>query len=262
MSDSKQEPQFASRPWFLNKWLLRILAALFAILLVLAVSAWYVYQSAQVVPEYYEALLDQPMEVLDEAGDQFETEILELQNSAIELGEWQAVFTQDQINGWLASDLPQKFPNSLPREITQPRVALNLDELKIIFRYDSPKLTGIVEASGDAFCTEELNQIAVRIKHIRSGVLTLPIASWTKQIGNILIKNGCPTQWTEQDGDTIALIELPLDVSEQEDQKLVIESIEVLDGKVVLQGVTLNPEDLGAYQQSRQSEPSKTITHR
>jgi len=246
------------RSGFVSRWLVRL--GLFLCLLAITVGGvcWYVYRAAQVVPDYYQALLEQPETEMDEAGDQFETELLELQNSAIELGNWQAAFSQDQINGWLSTDLPQKFPDTLPPTITNPRVSLKKDELMILFRFDSPKLSGIVECSGDLFCTEEVNQVAVRIKYIRSGVLSLPITKWTDDITKIFKSKGLETQWVEDNGDPMVLVNLASRVSNDSDQTIVIESLEILKGKVVLQGVTVEPEDKKAYDQARLSIPLNT----
>lgn len=238
-----------------KRWILRTLLALGILTGSGAAFAWYVYQSAQIVPEYYQTLLEQPIEQLDAAGDAFESQVLELQNKVIETGDWQADFTQDQINGWLASDMPQKFPNSIPANVTQPRVSLDNNELKLVFRFESKRFSGIVEVSGDAYCTETLNQIAIRINFIKSGLISLPIEPWTERISTTMQKNNFPISWTEIDGDTIALISLPQKMSEQSDQKRIIESIEILDGQISLKGITLNPEDVEAYQASNKVLP-------
>lgn len=252
VNQAEQKPAGSSP---IKRWIFRSLIVAGLLLGVVAALAWYVYQSAQVVPDYYQALLEQPIEQLDAAGDAFESQVLELQNNVIETGEWQASFTQDQINGWLASDLPQKFPNSIPSNVSQPRVALEQDELKLVFRCESSRFSGIVEVSGDAFCTETLNQIAVRINFVKSGLVSLPIAPWAERISEAMRRNNLPITWTEIEGDSIALISLPEKLSDDTDQKRIIESIEILDGRVSLKGITLNPDDLEAYQASNDAIP-------
>lgn len=247
------------RPNYILRWFFRLSFLSMIIFAGLAAFAWYAYQRAQVVPDYYQELLKQPIEQLAAAGNEFEIEVLELQNSAIETGEWQAKFSQDQINGWLVSDLPKKFPNSIPSSVTQPRVSLDDDELKFIFRFESQRFSGIVEASGDAYCTENLNEIAIRLNHIKSGLISLPIRPWTEKISKVMEKNDFPFRWTESDGDMIALITLPHRLSDQKDQKRIIESIEILDGQLQLHGITLAPEDLESYRDrnaKRIAEPS------
>ena len=242
---------------FLTRWLVRIGVVLLLVALALGGVCWYVYRAAQVIPDYYQAILEQPKTELDVAGDQFESELLELKNSAVELGTWQAVFGQDQINGWLGYDLPQKFPDSLPPSITNPRVLLKQDELRIVFRYESEQLTGIVECCCDLFCTQEINEIAMRIKFIRSGVLNLPIQNWSDEITKIFQANGLQTQWFEEEGDPMVLVRLPTLVNEDSEQRIVIESLDLLDGKVVLQGVTMDEMEFGDYEVSRLADPKE-----
>lgn len=237
-----------------KRWLLRLTMVAGLLGIGIVGFGWYAYRSAQVIPEYYERLLEQPIEDLMVAGDEFETEVLELQNVAIETGEWEAAFSQDQINGWLASDLPEKFPKSLPSSISNPRVALGDDELKLVFQFETKGFRGVVEACGDAYCTQELNQIAIKIKHIRSGVVSMPVAAWTDRISKVMRRNDCPVQWTEENGETIALVGMPRKLSDHPQQKRIIESVEVLDNRLVLKGVTLDPGDLDAYRAARQED--------
>ena len=240
---------------FLTRWLVRIGLVLFLIVLVLGGLVWYAYQAAQKLPDYYQAILEQPESEMDIAGDQFETEMLELQNSAIELGTWQAIFSQDQINGWLGYDLPNKFPDSLPAAITDPRVMLRTDEMRIVFRFESKRLTGIVECCGDLFCTQNVNQIALQIKFIRSGVLNLPIANWTDEITKIFRANGLETEWVEEDGKATVLFTMPTHVKKNSTKRLVIEAVEFLENEVALKGVTMDASELKAYEESRRANP-------
>ena len=113
----------SSSGWFGRLIKLTIKISLVLILLI-AGLLWYTYRSTQSVPEFYQSVLEQDTAQLDRAGDQFESNILEMQNASRREGKWQVVFTQDEINGWLAADLPEKFPNALPPFISDPRVSI------------------------------------------------------------------------------------------------------------------------------------------
>jgi hypothetical protein len=82
------------------------------------------YRATQHVPAFYQAaLVERPVEQ-KAAADQLERQVLELHNEARKPGRWEARFSQDQINGWLAADLPVKFPGALPEGVSAPRVAI------------------------------------------------------------------------------------------------------------------------------------------
>ena len=45
-----------------------------------------------------------------------------LNNHLRRMGGWEAHFTDQQVNGWLAVDVPKNHPDLLPPEISHPRV--------------------------------------------------------------------------------------------------------------------------------------------
>ena len=89
------------------------------------------YRATQHVPEFYQAALAEPPVEQKAAADQLERQVLELHNEARQPGRWEARFSQEHINGWLAADLPVKFPGACPTVFPRPawpssRAACNL----------------------------------------------------------------------------------------------------------------------------------------
>ena len=103
------------------------------VLIVVGGVAWYAYRSTQNIPEFYQSALTTPPDLLDQQGQEFESRIFDLQHESHDRGEWQAVFTEGQVNGWLATDLPEKFPDAIPPQIAHPRIRIMDDELEIAF---------------------------------------------------------------------------------------------------------------------------------
>ncbi len=208
-------------------------------MIVIGLLGWYIYNSAQRAPEFYQTAITLPPDELENEGKQFEARVFELQNSAYEKGRWQATFTELQVNGWLSSDLPEKFPDVIPRGMSNPRIAIENDVIKLAFKFNSRRLKGYVVAKCDAFCCEEQNQVAIRIRSAKAGVAPLPISVCADSITRALRKTGTTTTWTEIDGDPVALITLPDDLTNNEDRRIELESIQLQDGKMVLSGVTV-----------------------
>ena len=230
-------PASPLRRWF--RFLLRLITM---VIVVLGIGIWMVYYSAQKEPEFYQAalLVDEQEEA--EQGDVFEKNVLDLQNDARLNREWRAVFTEAQINGWLASDFPAKFPNTLPRQVSDPRVGIDEDVLRIAFRFNSRRLKGIVQAEVDAFCTEVPGQIAIRIKKVGSGLVPIPVNSIADRISNSLRRLGADVQWIEIERDPVALIGLPPDKVRLGDKLIELESIQLLENELVLTGKSLDGE--------------------
>jgi hypothetical protein len=214
------------------------LAVAVALAIVLAVSLWGVYQASQQVPQFYEQALAAPPETQVAAGQALERQAASLNNQVRRPGRWEARFTQDQINGWLAVDLPKKFPGSLPRGVTDPRVAVSPDEIQLAVKWQQGNTSAVLSAAGDVYLTEEPNQIAVRVVAVRAGALPVPLARFLDEIAERAASSGLPLEWTEIEGDPVALIKLPLDREEFRGKQLLVEELRLEEGAIVVAGKT------------------------
>jgi hypothetical protein len=222
----------------LRKLVWRAAQAVAILVLLLMAAAGVVYYSAQQLPDFYETALAVTPDLEQQAGDQFETEVLELQNTARETGHWQASFSEEEINGWLASDLPEKFPNVFPRSVSKPRVRISSDEIKLAFQVMSRRLKGVVVVTADLFCTTEGNQVAIRIKSAKTGIIPLPLGPWLDEFARSLRAAGIAIQWTENEGETVAVISLPPKLMRLDNQFIVLQTIQMQPEKVTVAGTT------------------------
>src|SRR6185369_763044 len=94
------------------------------------------YAARQVRPFYEEALQIKP-EVLERESRELESRATALYSDVKQVGHWQALFTAEQINGWLATQLAENAKNDLPTNIRDPRVAIARDVLTLGFRTTS-----------------------------------------------------------------------------------------------------------------------------
>ena len=117
-----QEPVKPLRRSRLWRFVWRVIYFLVFVLISLAVGVYFLYRSTQFPPAFYQLSLDVDEEISAVEGDEFEVRILNLQNDARSNEQWQAIFTEAQINGWIASDVPEKFPDLLPDAVLEPRV--------------------------------------------------------------------------------------------------------------------------------------------
>ena len=223
--------------------LVRLAIRIFLITAVLiGIAAWLIYSSAQKEPLFYQEALSVSDDVHKQQGDLFEKRILDLQNEARTQQDWQMEFTEDQINGWLASDFPEKFPDALPRGVSAPRLVIGEHEATIVFRFRSNRLSGIVQAKADVFCTDSKNQIGVQIKRVHCGVIPIPIDSIADRLTWSLRRLGMKVGWTELDSKPVALIDLPSDKIRLGDRKILIEAIELQDKTLFLVGQSVSDE--------------------
>ena len=209
-----------------------------------AVSLVSMYRASRHVPEFYERALAAKPEVQKAAGQKFEQQALALHNQVRHEGRWEARFTQDEINGWLAAELPVKFPKALPRGVSDPRIALDGTQVQLAVRYERGDTKAVVSLSGQVQLTEAPNELAVRIDSVRAGALPLPLAQFKEDIARRASRAGVPLRWTETEGVPVALLRLPLDPREFRGKHLVVEELTLTPGELIVAGRTeLPPED-------------------
>ncbi|MEX2176177.1 MAG: hypothetical protein WD872_17580 [Pirellulaceae bacterium] len=231
----------------------RILRAGVVVLIVttaaVAVFLTAAYRATQDVPEFYErALAKRPVEQ-KAAADQLERKVLQLHNEIRRSGRWEARFSQEQINGWLAADLPEKFPGALPSGVSEPRVAIAPDKMQLAIRYRQRDVNTVLSLSGDAYLTDRPNEVAIHIQHVRAGAFPVPLGQFLEKIALRATDAGLPLRWSEQeDGDPVALITLPLDREEFRGKQLQVENLEICEGEIVVSGRTDEPATKTAQQ--------------
>jgi hypothetical protein len=190
------------------------------------------------VPGFYAQAVAIPTAAQQEAGESLERNVLALHNEFHGTVAWSAVFTDDQINGWLAADLPEKFPQLLPPEIQDPRVAFWPNQMQLAGRFSSRQLTSIVSVSLEVRLADEPNTLAVRILGARAGLIPLPLKQFLDQITAAAQRIDLSLRWAQVDGDPVALITIgelgPLD----DGKRPLLEHVEVRDGELYLAGRT------------------------
>lgn len=218
---------------------LRISGYLGLVLLALAsVGTLGLYQASQQVPEFYaQALTIEPAKQAA-AGDALEREALELNNQVRQEGQWVARFTAEQINGWLADDMPEKFPRMLPEGVSAPRVAIDEGLAQVACRYDQGGFSTVVVLGIEPYLTEEPNVVAVRIRHVRAGQIPIPLGKFIDEISERAARSGLPLTWSELEGDPVALVTVPEQIEELKNRRLKLETIALLPGELLLSGRT------------------------
>jgi hypothetical protein len=227
-------PHKPSKP----RW--RRMAGVAAVLLVVALAAtlFIVYRASRHVPQFYVQALAADPAVQRSAGDELERRALELHNDVQHAGDWEAVFTQEQINGWLAVDLIEKFPDLLPPEAKDPRVEITPQEIRLACRYQDGNIETVISLAVTASMSEEPNTIAVRIKRVRAGALPVPFKQFLEDITQASRESGLDLRWLQSEGDPVALVRLPTENTELPDRTLHLKRFELREGEAYLSGET------------------------
>ena len=210
-----------------------LFASCLVVALLGAACAW-AYLASREVPHFYTAALAQPSTSAHEASDQLIREAAALVSDLRKSGRWQALFTTEQINGWLADDLLKNHPTLLPPTVSEPRVAIVDNQLMLGFRWQQPRWNVVVSLAADVYLREP-NVVAVRIRKVRAGGLPLPLKNLLNDL--IAAGRGLDLQIDEQqiEGDPLLLITPPQD-GEFGDLLVQLESLELYDGQLYVAG--------------------------
>jgi hypothetical protein len=216
----------------------RLLIAALLLIALSGLSLLAVVQASRRVPDFYTRALAAPVAAQAEEGDQFERAALDLHNQLRHIGRWEACLTQEQVNGWLAIDLPAKFPHLLPSGLSEPRIAIDGGVLRIAIRYQRGGIDTVLSVSGEAYLTAQPNEIAVRLDQARAGSVPIPLTRFLDEIAEQAARANIPLRWTEVGGAPVALIRPPLEASDGGHRHVVLDRLQLDRGQLVLAGRT------------------------
>ncbi|NLF71571.1 MAG: hypothetical protein GX575_21265 [Candidatus Anammoximicrobium sp.] len=205
-----------------------------------AAAALVLYRGTQHVPEFYAQTLTAsfPAAQQTQVGDDFERQALELHNRSTKPGRWQAEFTDEQINAWLATILPRNHPRSLPAEIHDPRIKIADQEVQIAWRYQSGRFQTVMSFSSRVYLTDKPNQLALRLHGVRAGWVPLPLDRLLQRVSEAARQNGVDLLWSQEDGDPVAVIQVPTRLERYPGREIHLETLELQPGRLRLAGST------------------------
>jgi len=210
------------------------------LLVILATTAFVLYRGTQHVPEFYAQALAPTLPPAEQVklGDEFERETLELHNHATQIGRWEATFTDDEVNAWLANQLPQNYPRALPPGVGSPRVQISPALVQVACRYEGEPFQAVISLAAEVHLTDKPNQVAIRVRSIRAGWVPLPLKQFLDTVTEAARRNGLELVWSQTDGDPVALFQIPSRHAQYQYREIRIDTIEVQDGKLRLGGHT------------------------
>jgi hypothetical protein len=196
-----------------------------------SVAAW----AWRYEPAFYRAAIVVDDDEQREASDEMLSQAAALASAAQKQDQWSASFTDDQINGWLAVDLPENYPALLPAEISQPRIHLGLGRATIACRYNEGNTATVVSIELEAYMADP-STLALRICDMRAGAIPLPLGTILEGLSQVATSAEWPLRWTKAKGQPVALI--PLSALGGDKAGFELESLELRDGAIYLAGRT------------------------
>jgi len=204
-------------------------------LLLVAVALLALYQTTQHVPRFYRAALAADADEHQPACDRMLRRISSLSNDLRNGRPWQLVLGAEEINGWLAVDLPRNHPTALPPGTEAPRVAISGNQLQVAFKARWRSFTTVVSLVLEPYLAKP-DVLAVRVCRVRAGGLPVPLGQILDNFSDTVHQSGLKLQWRQTDGDPVALISLVARNTQR--AQVHLEKFQLADGKMMFAGTS------------------------
>ena len=183
-------------------------------------------------PDFYRAASAIPKARRQAEARRFVAQSLQLRNDIANEPRWEAAFTDEEVNSWLAEDLVTHFADQIPAGVSEPRVAFEMDRLTLAFQLDQGPVRSVVWVVAKARVPEE-NQLALTIEKIRAGAVPIPAEKLLDRITETARSHGLEVRW-ERDGHLpVAIVKYTPDLRRRD---IVLERLMLLNGQIRLGG--------------------------
>jgi len=212
-----------------SKRLVLFAAGILGILILVPLTLW-VGLTRQ--PDFYVRQVEIPPEVRRHDAKKFVAHGMRLRNAIMNEPRWEAAFSDQEVNSWLAEDLVTHFADQIPQGVHEPRVVFEPNRATFAFQLDQGPMRSVVWVVVSARMAEQ-NVLALTIEKIRAGVVPISAETFLEPITEHARARGLDIRW-EQDGDLpVALIRYDPNAKRRD---VVLEKLEILDGRIRLSG--------------------------
>ncbi len=183
-------------------------------------------------PSYYLAMISLPHDQREVKAKRFVAQSLQLRNDIVNEPTWEAVFSDQEVNAWLAEDLVRHFADQLPPEIRDPRVLFEMNRVILAFQLAKggvqSVITVVARPSGPVGNTVELT-----LEKIRAGILPVPADNVLDRIIEHARRHGVDVQWQRRDGYPVVILRYTPNLAREDVQ---LEELEIRNGQIRLAG--------------------------
>ncbi|RUL88913.1 hypothetical protein [Tautonia sociabilis] len=206
-----------------------IVAALVVLGTLFSLAAW---QSLTYEPAFYRerAQVDRTHRRVE--ADRFVSQTFQLRNDIVNEAHWEASFSDEEVNAWLAEHLVTHFAEFLPDGVRDPLVAFDLDRVTLAFKYDRGPFTSLVWAIARVQVADD-RTVALTLEKIRAGAMPVSPEEVIAPIIHRLQSYGLDVDWRIVDGEPVAFIRYSPSPARGD---VVLERVVILDGRLYISG--------------------------
>jgi hypothetical protein len=151
-------------------------------------------------------------------------------------GAWEAAVTADELNAWLAIDLPRNHRQVLPRGVSQPRLLFQPKHALIGTRVGYGRLTAVASLDFE-IQLRDVNHLAIVLEQARLGAIPLPRPPILRELARRIAMLGMVTDLRMLDGRLVLMVYIP-STYDAGGTSYWLESLSIGAGELLLAGTT------------------------
>ncbi len=183
-------------------------------------------------PSYYRAIVSLPRAQSELKAKHFVAQSLQLRNDICNEPTWEAVFSDQEVNAWLAEDLVTHFADQLPPEVHDPRVLFETNRVILAFQLEKSGIQSVISVVARPRVPEG-NTVELTLEKIRAGILPVPADNVLDHIIDHARRHGVDVQWRKQDGYPVVVLRYTPNLSRDDVQ---LEELDIRNGQIRLAG--------------------------
>lgn len=197
--------------------------------------------AARVQPAFYRQAAVAPAAAAARSSGQpsagrFVSKIAALGSDIARPGPWGAVLSDNEINSWLAIDLPRSHPDLLPGTVHDPRLHFADGKVLAGCRLGPGWLAATAWGEAEVRLVER-NRLSIRVPRARVGLLPVPGGLVLARLARVCSAAGMACELRRSGGMTVLAASLPA-AHDAGSTSHWLEGLRIDEGEVVIQGVT------------------------
>lgn len=219
-----------------SRWIFITLSIFVLLFMIGGGTSWWAWSQSRHIPEFYKRARDQSGPIGEIARSALAHDVKQARHDAAKNRHWHASFSEEEINAWLQTELPDRFERLVAHGVSEPAIALENGQLFAAARYVSNRWDTIVSCKLTVEMTEEPNMLAIALSDLKAGALSLPLEPFVRKISKEAALGDLDVRWDFTDQGPIALVTIPQDDDNYLLSPLVIEAVNLIAGQLKLGG--------------------------
>jgi hypothetical protein len=169
-------------------------------------------------------------------NDKFQEQFTNLLTGILNGRVWGGTFEQQWVNSYFAEDYVGKHSaeNPLPPDISEPRLCLEKDRIRLGFRYGKGPWSTVVSLTVRAWLVpREQNTIALEFESLQAGALPISAQSLLQRIGDFAHQKDIDPTWYRRNGHPVLVLRLQADRSHP---TFLLQRLDVSPGTLTISG--------------------------